>query len=70
MLRKIIVFALLATLAFTAIASADVYVRGHYRNDGTYVNPHWRSDPDGDPGNNWSHKGNVNPHTGEEGNRN
>ncbi len=68
-MKKIIVFTLLAMLAFSAVVSADVYVRGHYRNDGTYVNPHWRSDPDGNPDNNWSRKGNVNPHTGEEGNR-
>jgi len=44
---------------------ADVYVRGYYRKDGTYVRAHWRSDPDGNPYNNWSYPGNINPHTGK-----
>jgi len=66
-MKSIIFLAILVTFAFSSIASAEVYVRGHYRNDGTYVAPHYRSDPDGNRDNNWSHKGNVNPHTGEEG---
>lgn len=42
-------------LAFTATAAIaqDVYVRGHYRSDGTYVRPHVRSAPDGDRSNNY-----------------
>lgn len=43
---------------------ADVYVRGYSRNDGTYIAPHYRSTPDGNPWNNWSTDGNVNPYTG------
>jgi len=50
-------------------AIADVHVNGYTKKDGTYVAPHWRSDPDGNPNNNWSHKGNVNPHTGQPGNK-
>lgn len=53
-----------------AVASADVYVRGHYRNDGTYVQPHYRSDPDDRTDNNWGHRGNTNPYTGQRGTRN
>jgi hypothetical protein len=41
----------------------DVHVDGYYR-DGQHIAPHWRSHPDGDFYNNWSTKGNVNPHTG------
>lgn len=52
-----------------AIASADVHVSGHYRKDGTYVPPHYRSDPDGSTDNNWSHYGNTNPYTGKRGTR-
>jgi peptidoglycan hydrolase-like protein with peptidoglycan-binding domain len=33
------------------------------------VPPHYRSAPDGDPNNNWSSEGNVNPYTGEVGTR-
>ncbi|HLK12364.1 MAG TPA: hypothetical protein VKW76_13375 [Candidatus Binatia bacterium] len=45
-------------------AWADVYVHGYYRGNGTYVQPYVRSDPDGNPYNNWSYPGNVNPYTG------
>ncbi|MEQ1893761.1 MAG: hypothetical protein ABL998_14550 [Planctomycetota bacterium] len=48
---------------------ADVYVQGYARQDGTHVRPHHRSAPDGNPLNNWSTSGNVNPYTGEQGQR-
>ena len=48
-------------------AMADQYVRGYYRRDGTYVQPHYRSDPDGYFWNNYSAYGNVNPYTGKRG---
>jgi len=44
---------------------ADVWVNGYTRKDGTYVQGHYRSNPDGNPYNNWSFPGNTNPHTGE-----
>lgn len=46
---------------------ADVFVNGYYRKDGTYVQPHYRSNPDGNILNNWSTQGNVNPYTGKTG---
>lgn len=52
---------------FSSSALCDVRVRGYHRKDGTYVQPHYRSDPDGDRSNNWSTRGNVNPYTGERG---
>jgi len=45
--------------------SGDVHVNGYYRRDGTYVQPHMRSAPDGNPYNNYSYPGNVNPYTGK-----
>jgi len=45
-------------------SSADVWVNGYYRKNGTYVKGHWRSCPDGNPYNNWSFPGNINPYTG------
>ncbi|ARJ66008.1 hypothetical protein WV31_10255 [Magnetospirillum sp. ME-1] len=42
-----------ATLA-PSPASADVAVRGYYRDNGTYVQPHTRTNPDGDCTNNYS----------------
>jgi len=56
----------LLLLVFNSLA-ADVRVRGYTRKDGTYVQPHMRSAPDGNFYNNWSTKGNVNPYTGVEG---
>ncbi len=50
-------------------ASADTFVRGHIKQDGTYVAPHFRSDRNGTPCDNWSTKGNFNPYTGREGTR-
>jgi uncharacterized protein (TIGR03000 family) len=43
------------------------WVNGYYRSDGTYVRPHWQTNPDDSFYNNWSTKGNVNPHTGKPG---
>ena len=64
-MRRLTIFALLLLVADVSVA--QVYVRGYYRSDGTYVEPHYRSEPDGKFYNNWSTKGNVNPYTGEEG---
>lgn len=50
-----------------AVAGGDVHVRGYYRSNGTYVQPHYRSAPDGVFSNNWTTLGNVNPYTGEAG---
>ncbi len=54
-------------LVTTSVANADVRVRGYYRRNGTYVQPHYRSNPDGNPYNNWSTYPNINPHTGARG---
>ncbi|NRD78467.1 hypothetical protein HPT25_13955 [Bacillus sp. BRMEA1] len=69
MLNKKIIALLLSCLLIvvTTHVNASVYVHGYYRKDGTYVRPHYRSDPDGNFNNNWSTKGNINPYTGEEG---
>ena len=41
-----------------------------YRNqNGNYVQPHHRTYPDGNPNNNYSHRGNYNPWTGQPGDR-
>ena len=42
------------------------YVRPYYRHDGTYVQPHYQTNPDGIRSNNWSYPGNVNPFTGRQ----
>ena len=56
------------SLAFSFVAIAkDVKVKGYYKKNGTYVKPHYRSAPDSSINNNWTTRGNVNPHTGADG---
>jgi hypothetical protein len=57
----------LAALTASTTASAQVYVHGYTTKNGTYVAPHYRSAPDGNPYNNYSTRGNVNPYTGQVG---
>ena len=70
--KKMKLFSFLVMLASVFIiisgtAFADVSVRGYYRSNGTYVQPHYRSNPDGHSYNNWSTYPNVNPYTGRTG---
>jgi hypothetical protein len=53
---------LLGTLTSEVWAAS---VRGYYRKDGTYVQPHQRTNPDGNPFNNYSFPGNYNPNIGK-----
>lgn len=64
-----LVRSLLIVLCFFADQSLaqDVHVRAYTRSNGTEVQAHYRSAPDGDFDNNWSTLGNVNPYTGEPG---
>jgi hypothetical protein len=64
-LHTIIAFLLIGLFSVTSFA--DVSVDGYYRKDGTYVQPHHRSDPNSTSNDNWSTKGNTNPYTGQEG---
>jgi hypothetical protein len=73
-MKKIILAGLLFAFMFAAAgtksASAYVYVHGYYRwNTGTYVTPHYRTNPDSYLWNNWSSRGNYNPFTGRIGYR-
>jgi len=71
-MKKILSWLVVCSLfmGIPTVVSADVHVRGHYRSDGTYVQPHYRSDPDNRTDNNWSHRGNTNPYTGKKGTKN
>ncbi len=59
-----VVIAVALLLVGVSMARADQYVNGYTRSDGTYVQPYWRSEPDGNPHNNYSFPGNLNPYTG------
>lgn len=71
-MKKIFVagLAVCAALAMTQIASADEYVNGYYNHNGHYVEGYHRSDPNNTPDDNYSHKGNINPWTGQPGYKN
>lgn len=58
-------FLLLTLLLVSIQLIAQVQVSGYYRSNGTYVQPHYRSSPDGNPYNNYSYPGNTNPYTGK-----
>ena len=60
---KHIIFLLCLVLSISAFS--QVKVNGYYKSNGTYVAPHYRSSPDGNPYNNYSFPGNVNPYTGK-----
>ena len=68
-MRKLFLFVCGLALSGPAIAK-DVYVRGHVRADGTYVQPHMRTAPNSTKTDNWSTRGNVNPYTGQRGTEN
>ncbi|RFU46925.1 hypothetical protein [Paraburkholderia sp. DHOC27] len=48
-------------------SSGEHYVQGYTRNNGTYVEGHYQTNPNDTQYDNWSSKGNVNPYTGQEG---
>lgn len=53
---------------FTAkSSSANEFVSGYCRSDGTCVNGYWRSSPDPTVQDNFSYHGNINPYTGQVG---
>jgi hypothetical protein len=58
---------LIASLLIGLIASAQTYVKGYTKKNGTYVAPHYRSSPNSTKSDNYSTKGNVNPYTGKAG---
>lgn len=62
---KYILF-MLAMIA-AAGASADQYVSPYVRQDGTYVQGHYRSEPNSTRYDNYSTQGNTNPYTGQRG---
>lgn len=68
MIRKV-GCALFLLSAWTGDASSQGYhyESGYQRQDGSYVQPHYQTNPDGDRSNNWSTQGNTNPFTGRQG---
>jgi hypothetical protein len=51
------------------LSTGDHYVRGYTRSNGTYVAPHYQSNPNSSVYDNYSEYGNVNPHNGKMGHK-
>jgi hypothetical protein len=60
---------ILALIALTLSNSvmSDTYVNGYFKQDGTYVEPHFRSNQNNNRYDNYSTQGNVNPYNGNYG---
>jgi hypothetical protein len=58
---------LLFAVLLSGYAFADTYVDGYVRQDGTYVQGHYRSSPNNTTSDNYSTYGNTNPYTGKSG---
>lgn len=55
---------------FKGFSSRSVPVRPHFRYNGSFVMPHFRTSPNATIKDNWSTRPNVNPFTGKLGTRN
>lgn len=59
--------ALALVLAGGAVAQGVHYVSGYVRSDGTYVAPHYQTNPNNTRNDNFSTRGNIDPYTGQAG---
>jgi hypothetical protein len=71
-MRKLFVLLIAASLTAAAFGkgrsgSSSHGVRGYTRKNGTYVAPHRQTNANKTQRDNWSTKGNSNPHTGKQG---
>jgi hypothetical protein len=61
-MKMITILAVGLVMGWVTVAQAQVLVDPYLRRDGIYIDGHYRSNPDGNPYNNWSYPGNVNPY--------
>ena len=65
-----IVFVALSVMSTASFAAGSHSIRGHVTKKGTYVAPSRAANPDSTKRNNYTQKGNVNPHNGKKGTKN
>ena len=63
---KYILFLLIAS-ASLCLAQGYHYVSGYISSNGVFVPGHYETNPNGNPYDNWSTRGNYNPFTGQPG---
>lgn len=66
-MKYLFTLAFLIGLAMTGFAQGSHYVQGYYQTNGTYVAPHYQTNPNGNASDNWITRGNYNPYTGQPG---
>ena len=66
-MRNCIALAVCLAVSTPALAQSSHYVSGYVTRNGTYVAPHYQTNPDSTKLNNWSTQGNTNPYTGKAG---
>jgi hypothetical protein len=64
-MKKITLFLIFSLFALNSYS--QVSVKGYYKSNGTYVQPHQRTAPNNTVNDNYSTVGNTNPYTGKEG---
>jgi len=70
-MKKLICTSILSlSLLWLAPVSADEWVNGYTKSNGTYVQGHYRSSRNSSTWDNYSSKGNRNPYTGKKGSKN
>ena len=60
-MKNIILVIFFTLLSLASVEARDVAVRGYTKDNGTYVQPHYRSSPNEYKNDNWSTSGNSNP---------
>ena len=65
-MRKITLLTIALICCWLSVAQAQVSVDPYAQKDGTHVGGHSKSNPDGNPYNNWSYPGTANPYTGNQ----
>ena len=63
-MKKLFFTIALAFIAKFSFGQSHVYVRGYYKDNGTFVQPHYRTTQNNTVYDNWSTYPNVNPYTG------
>lgn len=63
-MKKIALVAIVSLIALGSTLSAQTWVNGYSKSNGSYVSGHYRTKPDSNPFNNYSFPGNYNPNKG------
>jgi len=66
-ITKILVIVFAFLFIFVSKTNAYVRVRSYFKNNGSYVQSHYRTNSNSYKFDNWSYRGNVNPFNGRRG---